>query len=148
VRSSDLVLLSCLNNQFFAEFSDLELTAPELDWLRNTCPFLKISYLDYLSTYRFDTSQVHITFLPSPEGEMGDIDIEVVGPWKDTILWEVPLMACLSETYFRVVMTDWSDEGQIGEESGISLTTMILNLRRRCCISQSPSIVECGLFVQ
>ena len=37
------------------------------------------------------------------------------GLWVETILWEVPLMACLSELYFAVVNTDWDYEGQPGD---------------------------------
>jgi len=106
-------------------FSQVELSEPELEWLRITCPFLKQSYLAYLSTFRFDPSQVRITFVPSLTGETGNIEIEVVGPWRETILWEVPLMACLSETYYRVVVTDWSDEGQA--ETAYSKAQVLLN---------------------
>jgi nicotinate phosphoribosyltransferase len=135
---------------FVAGFARLEFSGPELEWLRITCPFLKQSYLSYLSTFRFDPSQVRITFVPSlTVGEIGNIDIEVVGPWRETILWEVPLMACLSETYYRVVMTDWSDESQAGEEqAGFSWGPLILNYRRRESIFQGPSTVECGLCIQ
>ena len=44
--------------------------------------------------------------------ERGRIEISAVGPWVETILWEVPLMACLSETYFRTTDTDWTHDGQ------------------------------------
>jgi len=32
--------------------------------------------------------------------------------WLETILWEVPLMACLSEIYFRYADQDWDYTGQ------------------------------------
>ena len=37
------------------------------------------------------------------------------GLWVETIMWEVPLMACLSELYFSVVNTDWDYAGQPGK---------------------------------
>jgi nicotinate phosphoribosyltransferase len=78
-------------------------------------PYFKDDYIAYLSNYRFKPDQVHIEFTPSPEHpSKGDIDILISGPWHETILWEVPLMACLSEVYFRVVDTDWNYEGQAG----------------------------------
>ena len=40
-------------------------------------------------------------------------------------MWEVPLMACLSELYFTVVNTDWDYAGQPGKSS---IQTMSLNL--------------------
>jgi nicotinate phosphoribosyltransferase len=85
--------------------------------LKTTCPFFKPSYLNYLSTFRFNPSQVQIQFIPTTaESEYGSLDIIASGTWSETILWEVPLMACLSEIYYEVVMTDWSCEGQAGEQ--------------------------------
>jgi nicotinate phosphoribosyltransferase len=49
----------------------------------------------------------------------GQIEIEVEGLWAETILYEVPLMAILSESYFKTVDVDWNMEGQEGEPSGI-----------------------------
>jgi len=96
-----------------AEFSALSITETELRWLKQTCPYFQTCYLDYLSRYKFKPEQIHISFVPvSDDGELGHVEIEVIGPWVETILWEVPLMACLSEIYFHSVMTDWSDEGQ------------------------------------
>ena len=59
---------------------------------------------------------VKVTFNEKPEDRnLGRIEIEAAGPWRETILWEVPLMATLSEIYFKVVDTDWSYDGQRGE---------------------------------
>jgi nicotinate phosphoribosyltransferase len=97
------------------EFSTLSLTPDERDWLKNTCPHLKPAYLDYLSTYRFKPSQVQVTFVPrAPDSDEGRIEFEASGPWIEAILWEVPLMATLSEIYFITADKDWSDGGQAG----------------------------------
>ncbi|EMD33281.1 hypothetical protein CERSUDRAFT_117911 [Gelatoporia subvermispora B] len=96
-----------------SRFDRLTLTAEERDWLAKAYPQFKPDYLDYLARYRFKPEQVRIQFIPvSEDGQYGNLDIEAVGPWVETILWEVPLMACLSETYFRTVDTDWDYEGQ------------------------------------
>jgi nicotinate phosphoribosyltransferase len=93
----------------------MAVTDAEVQWLKQTCPYFKPYYLEYLSTYRFKPEQVRISFIPvSEDGEFGHVDIAAIGPWVETILWEVPLMACLSEIYFRFVTTDWVDEGQAG----------------------------------
>jgi len=105
----------CIENlkSIVSHFSDLTLTDSELEWLRQTCPFFSPKYLEYLTSFRFKPEQVHIRFVPvSDDGEHGNVEIEVTGPWVETIFWEVPLMACLSETYFRLVDTDWSYDGQ------------------------------------
>ncbi|KAJ8521135.1 hypothetical protein ONZ45_g2123 [Pleurotus djamor] len=94
-------------------FSDIRLTEEEYDWLKETCPYFTSEYLEYLAKYRFKPEQVRITYTPvSPDGLRGSVDIDINGPWVETILWEVPLMACLCEIYFQVVDTDWSLEGQ------------------------------------
>ncbi|KAJ7573854.1 nicotinate phosphoribosyltransferase [Mycena floridula] len=96
-----------------SKFSEVYLTEAEHAWLQKTCPYFSSEYLSYLAQYRYKPEQVHITFVPHSEnGDSGVVEIEAVGPWVETILWEVPLMACLSETYFKTVDTDWNYDGQ------------------------------------
>lgn len=100
-----------------ARFSLLKLTQEEKAWLAETCPYLDAEYLDYLEKFRFVPEQVVMQFIheprpeDGPEEDYGQIEIEAVGPWVETILWEVPLMACLSETYFQTCDRDWGYEG-------------------------------------
>jgi nicotinate phosphoribosyltransferase len=94
-------------------FRDLRLTLEEKNWLANTCPYFSNDYLEYLSEFQFNPAQISIRFVPvSDDGEEGRVEIEAGGLWREAILWEVPLRACLSELYFRVGSTDWSYEGQ------------------------------------
>ncbi|KAF5382124.1 hypothetical protein D9615_004196 [Tricholomella constricta] len=96
-----------------SQFTDLSLTTEEQVWLRTTCPYFTPAYLSFLSAYRYKPEQVRITFVPvSADGLLGNVEIEAFGPWVDTILWEVPLMASLSESYFHSVMTDWNYDSQ------------------------------------
>jgi nicotinate phosphoribosyltransferase len=98
------------------EFSTLSLTHDERTWLENNCPYFKPAYVDYLSAYRFNPSQVQVSFVPrAPDSNEGRIEIDVSGLWVETIFWEVPLMATLSEIYFTTADNDWSDDGQAGE---------------------------------
>lgn len=59
---------------------------------------------------------MHVKFIPlsDQEKELGNLEISATGPWVETILWEVPLMACLSEIYFRTADRDWTYDGQEG----------------------------------
>ncbi|KAF5359646.1 hypothetical protein D9756_003184 [Leucocoprinus leucothites] len=95
-----------------ALFTDLALTPSERDWLATKCSWFSKDYLDYLSSFRFKPEQVSITFIPSEGAPTGQVEIEATGPWAETILWEVPLMATLSETYFKIDNTDWNYDGQ------------------------------------
>jgi nicotinate phosphoribosyltransferase len=97
------------------EFSTLPLTHDERTWLENNCPYFKPVYLDYLYAYRFKPSQVQVSFVPrASDSSEGRIEIDVSGPWVEAILWEVPLMATLSEIYFTTADNDWSDDDQAG----------------------------------
>ena len=97
-------------------FATVKLTDDELEWLKTKCPYLTPEYLAYLASFRFKPEQVTINYIPVSEDNLqGRVEIDIAGPWRETILWEVPLMAALSETFFQVVMKDWSYEGQPGE---------------------------------
>ncbi|KAI6042446.1 Quinolinate phosphoribosyl transferase [Pisolithus marmoratus] len=96
-----------------AGFQDVSLTSDEKAWLVATCPYFTTDYLDFLEQYRFKTEQVSVKFIPvSEDGQWGNVEIEARGLWLETILWEVPMMACLSELHFRIDKTDWSYSGQ------------------------------------
>lgn len=44
------------------------------------------------------------------EEDIGNISIAVVGPWKETILYEVPIMYIMCEGYFKVDEVDWKED--------------------------------------
>lgn len=103
------------NNEAFNEIkrqiklmSELRLTDIEYDYLKNKIYFLPITYRQYLAAYRFNPSQVKLNLTP-----IGQLEIDIIGKWRDTILWEVPLMAIISEVYFKYMDTDWLMEGQV-----------------------------------
>lgn len=87
--------------------SKLKLSDNEYDWMKNNLPFLPIAYRQYLAAYRFNPKQIEINLTPA-----GKLQIKIKGKWRDTILWEVPLMAIISEVYFKIMDTDWSMDGQ------------------------------------
>lgn len=84
--------------------SHLRLEPHEEEFLRSECYYLKPNYVDMLRGYRFDPTQVEI----SQEG--GKLSVLIRGPWYLTVLWEVPLMATISELYFD--MTDQKADPQ------------------------------------
>lgn len=74
----------------------LALTIQEKNFLNERCKFLDPTYLDLLHGYRYDASEVGII------QKGGDLQISIEGYWHRTILWEVPLMALISELYFKM----------------------------------------------
>lgn len=46
------------------------------------------------------------------DGDVGDLELQVTGLWPETILYEIPLLALTSETYFKFCDRDWNHEGQ------------------------------------
>lgn len=74
----------------------LSLTSSERFFLEKACPFLKSVFLDWLQVYRFDPSEVTVVQHGS------SISITIEGPWHRTILWEVIILALVSELYYKI----------------------------------------------
>ncbi|WFD34938.1 nicotinate phosphoribosyltransferase [Malassezia cuniculi] len=92
--------------------SSLRLTREEREWLQATCPYLRTDYLDYLEAFRYvPNEQVAVHFEQDEDG-LGSLSLEVFGYWRDVIMYEVPVMAIISEAYFVHVDTDWSGDDQ------------------------------------
>jgi len=85
--------LAQLNAQI-EHMSQLRLTTEESVFLSKTCSFLGDQYIKWLSSYQYDPSEV------STKVVNGQLELEIAGTWERTILWEVPLMAAISECYF------------------------------------------------
>jgi nicotinate phosphoribosyltransferase len=72
-------------------------TQQELDYLRSW-RFFKSDFIDLLGLFRLDERFIRIGRSPVAANE---IDITIKGPWLHTILFEVPVLAIVSEVYFR-----------------------------------------------
>ncbi len=79
---------------------NVKLHAEEEAYLRGLGLF-RDDFLAYLRTFQLSAGQVEMRL------EDGQLRIVIEGPWVETILWEVPLMAIISECYFEFVQTDW-----------------------------------------
>jgi nicotinate phosphoribosyltransferase len=91
-------------NRFKQEVKDLQgvhLKEEEYSWLRSECPYLSRMYLDYLKEFRFNPDQVSANVVD------GDFKLTISAPsWEEGIMWELPLMAIISETYFSIYDTE------------------------------------------
>jgi nicotinate phosphoribosyltransferase len=79
------------------ELCRLRFTRRELDYLRSW-RFFKSDFVDLLGIFHLDERFIHVSALPGVDGE---IDIAIKGPWLHTIMFEVPVLAIVSEIYNR-----------------------------------------------
>ncbi|MGX9254684.1 nicotinate phosphoribosyltransferase [Pantoea ananatis] len=68
----------------------LALTDAEYAWLSDL-PFFADDYLNWLRNFRYDPQQVDV------RNHHGKLAIRIQGPWREVIMWEVPLLALISE---------------------------------------------------
>ncbi len=94
-----------LRNILDVHFPKITLTEEECSWLKAVCPFFKPMYLEYLKNYHFDPGEVNVGLT-----EDNDLDLRIKGPWHSAILWEVVLMATVSELYFSTVEKTWKEK--------------------------------------
>jgi nicotinate phosphoribosyltransferase len=84
--------------QELKKMEQLKLQRAESDFLTRRCgSFLKPTYIDFLKSYQYDSSEIGIT-----QDTTGELVVTIEGYWYRTILWEVPLMALISELYFQM----------------------------------------------
>ena len=72
----------------------LHLQEEEYQWLSGL-PFFEADYLNWLRTFRYDPRQVVVS------NDNGKLHIRLSGPWREVIMWEVPLLAVISELVHR-----------------------------------------------
>jgi nicotinate phosphoribosyltransferase len=75
---------------------ELRFRDEELAYLRNL-RFLKSDFVDFLALFHFNRKYIRVSAAQAP----GEIEIAIRGPWLHTILFEIPVLAIVSEVYFR-----------------------------------------------
>jgi len=81
------------------EMEKLYLTSDEKIFLTEKCgSYLPPTYIDFLNGYKFDSNEVSVKL-----NNKNNLSVTVEGYWYRTILWEVPIMAVISELYFREI---------------------------------------------
>ena len=68
------------------------ITDAEIDFMTRTLVWLPLWYFTFLRGYRFNPAEVHI----SQDAE-GHLSIGIRGKWFSTIMWEMPILSCISE---------------------------------------------------
>ena len=80
----------------FANLCKLRFRDEELAYLRGL-RFMKSDFVDFLGLFQFNEKYLIAGYGEGP----GEIDITIRGPWLHTILYEIPVLAIVSEVYFR-----------------------------------------------
>ncbi len=97
--------------------SALSLTDEEYNYLNKRCYYLAPTYLDFLRGYRYDPSEIGII------QNGGKLNISIEGYWYRTILWEVPIMAMVSELYFKMTGQKGISKNEVIEKAAKKAAT-------------------------
>lgn len=71
---------------------DVVITDEEVDFMTRKCVYLPLWYFTFLKGYRFNPSEVNIS-----EDKEGHLSINIRGKWFSAIMWEMPILSCISE---------------------------------------------------
>lgn len=82
----------------------LSMNLQQFIWFTNTLPWFNEDYIQYLRNYRYNPQEVQW------QVKNGELELEISGSWERTILWEVPLMATISELFFKYCDKNWDSE--------------------------------------
>jgi nicotinate phosphoribosyltransferase len=77
-----------------AELCRMRFTEQELAYLRGL-RFMKSDFVDFLGLFQFNEKYIHLERIAEAPG----IRISIRGPWLHTILYEIPVLAVVSEIY-------------------------------------------------
>ncbi|NGX86654.1 nicotinate phosphoribosyltransferase [Rahnella sp. Lac-M11] len=80
--------------QQIQKMSQLALTDDEFTYLSGL-PFFTRDYLNWLKTFRYNPEHVTVS------DHNGHLHVRIEGPWREVIMWEVPLLAVISEVVHR-----------------------------------------------
>ncbi len=90
----DLTALIPALEREISHLCSLKLSDDELEYL-GTLRYLKSDFVEFLRLFHLQERFVHIDVVD------GQLDLRIRGPWLHTILFEVPLLAIISELYAR-----------------------------------------------
>ena len=79
-----------------AAMCGLRFSDDELAYLRGL-RFMKSDFVDFLGLFQFNEKYIEV----GTDASTGELDITLRGPWLHTTLFEIPVLAIVSEVYFR-----------------------------------------------
>lgn len=83
-------------NEEIKHLTSLRFSEQEILFLRDQCPYFSEDYLNTLKYFRFNKDDISLKW------QDGLLSITIEGNWYKTVLWEVPLLAIISELYHQL----------------------------------------------
>lgn len=128
-------------------FSEIRFT-PEIEHsMMQRIPWFDSEYFDYLRNFRFNPDEVTI------HQENDHLTLVIEGFWHHTILWEVPLLACISELFYTMkrIPDDLEQNIQRWEEkfrkfAALGISVIEFGTRRRKSGNVQQEVI--GRFLQ
>lgn len=111
----------------------LRLSKEEFKFIREAMPYIPPTYADFLRGYTFDPDEVSVSL-----DEEGHLSIEAEGPLYRVTLWETPILALVSELYYRFngatydknyIQENTQKKAQLFIDNGITFS--LFGMRRR-----------------
>lgn len=129
--------------------AELQMTSEELAYLERI-PYMQPDFIRFLGLFRFDLRYLHVNI------EDGELVMHLRGPWLHMILFEVPLLAIVSEVrnrarYPEVTLDQARDRldeklswlcSQASEEELASFTLADFGTRRRFSFAVQAMVVD------
>ncbi len=126
-----------------SKMSLLSLADEEEEFIRKQMPYLPPIYIDFLKGFRFDPSELDIRM------EESKLQIKASGLLYRVTLWETPILATVSELYFRVMgkSPDRSYMERVAIEKAIKMkehgiSFSLFGMRRRFSFEVEDRVTE------
>lgn len=123
--------------------SQLKMTKEEKLFIERRCYFFDPFFIDFLEGYQYNPDEVFVS-----QNKEGELSVVVEGYWYRTVLWEVPLMAIISELYFQMS----NEKPHDVEERAIEKAKLLAEIgadysefgtRRRFSLDVQDRVVKC-----
>jgi nicotinate phosphoribosyltransferase len=112
--------------------------------MKNACYFIPTYYFDWLKSFRFNPKQLNITY----NEETKELGIEATGLLYEVTLWEVPILAIISEVQTLeqgpidtlYIIRKTVEKATIAERNNLKFSEF--GTRRRASFSVQDLVVE------
>ena len=133
MKFEDMFLVHLRNE--FTNLNELALTDEECEWAIANIPYIPRHYWEWLKTFRFDSCKIHAWL-----DEEKHLHIEVTDVMYKVTMYEIPILAIVSEMYYKYHAINLSNFGyqvieplkqkcQIAADNGFNF--MEFGMRRR-----------------